>query len=103
MLDLDFEETKEYAEKGNAMAQFALGLKYHNGDEVVKNDVEAMNWYRLAAEQGYALAQHNIGWMYMYGKGVPVNTAKAVKWFTLAADQGYASAQDNLNRILCRQ
>ena len=36
-------------------AQFNLGYdRYANGRGVLKDDAEAVRWYRLAAEQGYA-------------------------------------------------
>ena len=47
-----FEETKIEAEKGNAPAQFNLGLMYDNGRGVPKDEAEAVKWYRKAADQG---------------------------------------------------
>ena len=49
---------QNYAEQGDATAQFNLGVMYANGGEgVPEDDAEAVRWYRLAAEQGYAAAQ----------------------------------------------
>ena len=39
---------QNYAEQGNATAQFNLGLMYANGEGVPKDDAEAVRWYRLA-------------------------------------------------------
>ena len=40
------------------MAQFYLGYQVRrNGSGVLKDDAEAVRWYRMAAEQGYARAQ----------------------------------------------
>jgi TPR repeat protein len=86
-------EFRPLAEKGNAIAQLALGLMYDNGEGVPENDAEAVKWYRLGAEQGYARAQSNLGLMYAKGRGVPENDAEAVKWYRKAAEQGDASAQ----------
>ena len=47
-----FEETKIEAEKGDADAQNELGFAYANGEGVVKNEAEAVKWYRKAADQG---------------------------------------------------
>ncbi len=35
------------AEQGNATAQVALGLMYHEGRGVPQNDKETVKWYRL--------------------------------------------------------
>ena len=36
------------AERGDAKAQYALGLCYYNGNGVIKNYVEAYKWFLLA-------------------------------------------------------
>jgi TPR repeat protein len=81
------------AEKGDAKAQFVLGLKYENGKGVPQDYAEAAKWYRKAAEQGYAEAQFNLGAMYDEGRGVHQDYAEAAKWYRKAKDQGVASAQ----------
>ena len=51
------------AEKGDAQAQFELGLASSLGKFGVATDyVEAVKWYRRAAEQDHAKAQYNLGW-----------------------------------------
>ena len=80
-------------------AQFNLGIMYANGEGVLKDDAEAVKWYRLAAEQGHANAQYNLGVMYDNGIGVLKDDAEAVKWYRLAAEQGYANAQHNLGAM----
>jgi len=84
------------ANKGDAAAQFNLGVMYDEGDGVPEDDAEAVKWYRKAADQGLAEAQSNLGLMYANGKGVPEDDAEAVKWYREAADQGLAGAQTNL-------
>jgi len=81
------------AEKGNAKAQFDLGLKYDTGEGVRQDYAEAAKWYRKAAEQGYAEAQFNLGTMYDEGRGVRQDYAEAAKWYRKAKDQGVAGAQ----------
>ncbi|MSR43556.1 MAG: hypothetical protein EXS19_05920, partial [Pedosphaera sp.] len=39
-------------EKGDASAQYNLGVMYANGLGVPKDEVEAVKWYRKAADQG---------------------------------------------------
>ena len=66
---------------------------YNNGEGVLKDDAEAVRWYRLAADQGLASAQLNLGVKYANGEGVLKDDAEAVRWYRLAADQGHADAQ----------
>jgi tetratricopeptide (TPR) repeat protein/CHAT domain-containing protein len=88
-----FQAIVEKAERGDADAQYNLGVMYYLGKEVAQNYVEAAKWFRQAAEQGYAQAQYNLGIMYANGKGVIQNDTSATKWFRKAAEQGYAQAQ----------
>jgi len=52
-----FEEVQRLAEEGNAQAQALIGFMYDNGQGVLQNYAEAVQWYRLAADQGVADAQ----------------------------------------------
>ena len=56
--------------QGHASAQFNLGVMHAAGEGVLKDEAEAVRWFRLAAEQGVADAQNNLGAMYATGKGV---------------------------------
>ena len=65
------------AEKGDAKAQFNLGLMYVKGEEVAQDQGEAERWFRMAAEQGYPTAYVFLGLIYldrvlMYWEGVSV-------------------------------
>jgi TPR repeat protein len=40
------------AERGNAIAQFNLGMMCHDGHGVPQDDTESARWLHLAAEQG---------------------------------------------------
>jgi TPR repeat protein len=51
--------------KGEALAQYSVGVMYANGRGVSQDDIEAARWYRMAAEQGYAQAQASLGAMYV--------------------------------------
>ena len=60
MADADVDALKACrveAEKGNAKAQFYLGMCYSNGEGVEKDGAEAVKWYRKAAKKGYACAK----------------------------------------------
>ena len=91
-----FNEFKPLAEKGDAVAQYGLGLMYYYGEGVPQDYAEASKWYKQAADQELEQAQNNIGVMYYYGQGVPKDYAEAFKWYKQAADQGNAMSQKNL-------
>ena len=93
---LEYKLNLSSAEKGDATAQFNLGVMYDNGQGVEQDYAEAVKWYRKAAMQGVASAQLNLGIMYANGQGVTKDEYEAVKWFRKAAEQGDASAQFNL-------
>ena len=96
----DFLDTvRQAAEQGDAAAQASLGFMYSEGRGVLKDDAEAVRWYRLAADQGFADAQLNLGVKYALGQGVLKDNAEAVRWFRLAAGQGLAEAQVGLGMM----
>ena len=94
-----FKNSKEKAEKGDALAQYQLGLCYDRGVGVAKNLAQAAAWYRKAAETGYAEAQASLGFCYQKGLGVPADLAEAKRWYTRAASQGDANAQALLKEL----
>jgi uncharacterized protein len=81
------------AERGDAAAQYCLGLMYANGKGVSRDYAAAVTWYRKAADQDYDHAQVLLGAMYATGKGVPKSDLQAFRWYRKAADQGNARAQ----------
>lgn len=90
------QDLKDKAARGDAFSQNALGWNYSQGIGVVKNDVEAMKWFRKAADQNYAPAQTSLGCYYSEGKAVKKDHEDAIKWFHRAAIQNYAPAQYRL-------
>ncbi|MDR1073510.1 MAG: tetratricopeptide repeat protein [Treponema sp.] len=84
------------AERGEARAQYQLGVHYHNGTGGVRKDMaRAVSWYTRAAEGGYDSAQYNLALCYLDGTGVAKDQKKAFAWFLKAAEQGHAQAQYN--------
>ena len=55
----EIDKLRQPAERGDASAQYQLGVCYDKGAGVQAN--EAVKWYRKAAEQGYAAALCNLG------------------------------------------
>lgn len=72
------------AEKGNAEAQYVLGMMYRAGRGVERDNKEASKWYQLAAEQGHPIAQFYLGWMYARGRSVPQDYVKSYMWIDIA-------------------
>ena len=104
MSSIDYEalsvpELETLANKGDAEAQYWLGLRFEKGTGVVQNYLEAVKWYRLAVEEGVAEAQYDLGVMYAYGQGVTQDYKEAIKLYHLSADQGYAYAQSILGKM----
>jgi Sel1 repeat len=52
-----FAKIKATAEQGDAKAQTRLGLRYHVGSGVAKDDFEAVHWWRKAADQNNSFAE----------------------------------------------
>lgn len=87
------------ADKGDARAQFELGLQYLFGDflsRVTADPTVGMQWLRKSAAQRDSQAQNLIGLLYFMGKVLAKDKTEAVNWFRKAAEQGNAYAQSNL-------
>ena len=91
---------KPLAERGDALAQYNLGLMYHHGLGVEGGLSQAAKWYGRAAENGDADAQNAIGDLYVAGLWGKKDYAKAVTWYELAAEQGHVEAQRKLGNLL---
>ncbi len=77
------------ADEKYGWAQNMLGTFYRNGVGLVKNQKEAVQWFRKAADQGYPAAQNNMGMCYGQGMGLETDEKEAMQWFQKAADQGH--------------
>jgi len=94
---LNFQEIKTGAENGDPHLQFLLGVIYHDGRGVERDEREAVQWLRKAAEQGHAQAQYSLGTRYGTGKGIVKDYIEACKWFELAAAQRGPSKQEAID------
>jgi len=95
--ELELARIRSEAERGDAEAQFTLGLVLARRDGVKHGDwAEAVKWYRLAAEQGYAAAQHEMGVLCAVGAGMRKEPEAAAGWYRKAAEQGYSMSQFEL-------
>lgn len=92
-------ELMRQAEGGDVKAQYELGLTYHEGKGVPKDDSKAVMWWQKSAVLGNAEAQQKLGVALFSGEGVPEDVTKAVEWTRKAAQQGNAKAQRNLGLL----
>jgi len=81
-------EWQPLAERGDARAQFNLGIIHFTAQGVPHDPIKTVEWYRAAADQGYGPAQAGLAFMYDTGQGVLQNYIQAYKWLTLAARNG---------------
>lgn len=81
------------ATRGNAEAQYYLGLLYKKGAGVPQDLTQAFDWLLASAEQGYVESQYELANAYAEGFGTPKNTPEALRWLSSAADSGHANAQ----------
>ena len=86
------------AKKGDAEAQFNVGMIYENGKGVKVDLVEAIRWYEKSAKQGKGAAQYNLAQIY-YEKGrqsEPHAYEKAKYWYEKAIEREVKEAYNNL-------
>ena len=90
------ETVQARAERGDADAQFNLGLEFAQGQGKSVDYEQALRWFFKAAEQGHVRAQFNLGIMYARGQGMPSDQSQSVLWMQKAANLGDAEAQYSL-------
>ncbi|MDX2367918.1 MAG: tetratricopeptide repeat protein [Colwellia sp.] len=76
------------AQRGNAEANFNLGILYEDGLGVSQDLTQALIYYETAAIGGSFKAQYRLGLLYFVGKTVPQDNIKAKRWLTEAAAGG---------------
>jgi TPR repeat protein len=81
------------ANKGEAEAQFKLGLMYAMSIGVKEDLAKAFSWYLKAANQNHPQAAHIVSVAYDKGQGVKEDKNESIKWLTKAAELGLVKAQ----------
>ena len=97
---LEFAQTLQEAEWGDAASQFKVGLMYANGAGTTQNFKKAMHWYRMASDQGYSPAQCLLAGKYAGGHGVPQDFEKALGLYVRAAEKGNSKALLKLGQFM---
>ena len=95
----NYKTVSEHAHKGNARAQYDLGLLYKNKKGEKSSVREAFKWMHKSALKGYAPAQYEFALMFHYGVGVRQNAQLAQMWFNRAAKRGESRAKSILYRF----
>jgi hypothetical protein len=95
-------ELRQLAERGNAEAQYRVGLMYEFGKGYAADMEQAIVWIRKAAAQGHVAAEVELGVIYATGDGVTEDDAQAVAWFQKAATAGNPTAQYNLGMLYAK-
>lgn len=94
--ELDIDTLRSYADVGNAIAQYNLGVRYAFGKGIRQDHKKAFEWYQKSANQGVSQAQYNLGVMYDQGLSVRQDHKKASEWYQKSANQQNSKAQYNL-------
>ena len=83
------------ADKGDKIAQWAMGVAYGHGKYgLKKNEKRAVQYYEKSAALGHAEAQYNLGSCFRSGTGAKMDKKKALKYFTQSSEQGNAEAHN---------
>jgi len=92
-------DLRKLADQADADAQWQMGVRYHNGEDVPQDDAQAMQWFQRAAEQGNVAAQSALGAYYWAGRGVPKDLSKAYFWSLIALAQGDQNSKVRLEGL----
>jgi TPR repeat protein len=76
-----------------------LGVAYHEGSGVRKDDSIAVWCYRQAAAQSDTMAMYNLGLCYADGDGVKASKPSAMRWFRKAAQLGHREARTQIGQL----
>src|SRR5579863_4033355 len=92
---------KNDAERGDARAQFWLGVAFERGWGSPPDFAQALRWLSQSAVQGNADAQNALGQMYEDGEGVPKDYTQAAKWYGAACGHrpDYGGAGQGCNNL----
>jgi hypothetical protein len=93
------QDLESLAARGDAEAEWQMGVRYHDGEGVPQDDAQAMQWFERAAQQGHVEAQSHLGAYYWAGRGVPEDLSKAYFWSAIALAQGDENSKARLQGL----
>ena len=86
------------AQTDSPEALFERGMDAISGGPPLRNDLDALEYFRRSADRGYAPAQDALGYFYETGNLTAGSQSQAVDWYRKAANQGDVLAQWLLGR-----
>lgn len=95
--NFDADALQQMAARGNADAQFELGVRLLSGDGIPKDMDRAAELLGKAAALDHPGAMNAMGTLFEEGAGVPKDEKKAVEWYEKSAKLGFPLAQMNLS------
>lgn len=99
----DFAATLAKAEQGDAVAQYAVAIKYSQTSVFnPKRFNEGIDWLQKSALGGYAKAQYDLGCMYKVGVLGRNKLSEAMMWFQMAANNGHAKAKKEYDKLFAK-
>ena len=90
---------KTAAAKGIAEAEFMLGKRYIQGDNVRVETDKGIALLESAAAKGHSAAMNDLGVLYIDGMMVPRDDNRGIGWYRRAAASGSAAAAANLGYV----
>ena len=75
---------------------FSVKVVVSMSRSLMKDDLEAVRWFRRAAEQGNEVAQGFLGRMYTSGEGVLRDLVLAHMWYNIAGANGHSMSKSPL-------
>ena len=82
------EQLEQFAEDGDAYAQYIIGTAYRDGELLIPDTVKAQKLLERAAEQDLDAAQYALGKLYLSDDADVHDSAKGIYWLKRSADNG---------------
>jgi TPR repeat protein len=90
------------AQKGDALAQYYMGIIHENGLGTAPSLEKAREWYERAAEQGLGDAKMSLGFLYAKPEAEFHDSRQAVGWFKKCAEENMPAAQNLLSKAYAK-
>lgn len=93
------------ADKGDAEAQYHVGMMYNNGIGTQRDLKQALVWFQKSAAGNDPLGAYKLGCYYdgQAGDVLKTDAAEALKYKLVAAKAGYSLAQHDVAGLYARQ
>jgi uncharacterized protein len=85
--------------RGDPQAELEMGMRYAQGDGLIKNETQAASWLGKASRHGSIEAQYQLGLALLEGRGVVQDYHGAFLWINKAAQKGYPPAEYSLGDL----